>query len=63
MHMADDWIFDLLADLRSFALANGLPAFAAQVETAVRVAEVELAARAEGFGGATLPDQPLGRAN
>lgn len=43
--MADDWIFNLLGDLRRFALANGLPALAAQIETTERVAAVELAAR------------------
>jgi hypothetical protein len=45
--MADDWIFDVLRDLRSFAQINDLPAFAAQLERAARVAEAEIATRAE----------------
>ncbi|SEN73401.1 hypothetical protein SAMN04488103_10778 [Gemmobacter aquatilis] len=54
--MRQDWIFDVLSDLRSFALTNGLPALAAQVETAMRVAEVELAARATMTGGRPRPN-------
>ncbi|GGW27090.1 hypothetical protein GCM10011452_14410 [Gemmobacter lanyuensis] len=46
--MADNWIFDVLADLRRFALANDLQALAAQVQATVQVAEQELAARADG---------------
>ena len=45
--MADSWIFDVLRDLRSFAQINDLPAFAAQLERAARVAEAEIATRAE----------------
>ena len=41
------WIFDVLRDLRSFAQINDLPAFAAQLERAARVAEAEIATRAE----------------
>lgn len=40
--MRHDWIFDVLKDLRSFAQRNGLPALAAQVETAMRVAHAEI---------------------
>ena len=43
--MANNWIFDVLADLRGFALANGLPGLADQMAQAARVAEAELAAR------------------
>lgn len=45
--MPDDWILDVLADLRSFALRNGLPALAAQMEAASNVARSEIAARGE----------------
>ncbi|MGB8813356.1 MAG: hypothetical protein WCC57_09225 [Paracoccaceae bacterium] len=40
--MRHDWIFDVLKDLRVFAQKNGLPALAAQVETAMRVARAEI---------------------
>lgn len=42
--MQHDWIFDVLRDLRAYALANGLPALAAKAEEALRTAEAELAA-------------------
>ena len=43
--MSHDWIFDVLRDLKAYALANGLPALAAKADEAIRVAEVEIAAR------------------
>ena len=61
--MVNDWIFDVLVDLRSFALANGLPALAAQIDTAMQVAEVEMTARAEGFGHPPIPQTRAPRAN
>ncbi len=42
--MHHDWIFDVLEDLHSYALKNGLPATAAQAQEALRVARAELAA-------------------
>lgn len=42
--MHHDWIFDVLEDLRSYALMNGLTATAAQAEAALRVARAEVAA-------------------
>ncbi|MBE2277479.1 MAG: hypothetical protein IAE87_14440 [Rhodobacteraceae bacterium] len=48
--MSHDWIFDVLRDLRTYALANGLPALAAKAEEALRVAEVEIAAQRRGGG-------------
>ncbi|OJY25525.1 hypothetical protein [Gemmobacter sp. LW-1] len=50
--MRDEWIFDVLTDLHNFALTNGLPAFAAQIHTALRVAEAEISAMTD--GGADL---------
>jgi hypothetical protein len=41
-NMHHDWIFDVLKDLRSYALQNGLPATAAQADEALRVARAEL---------------------
>lgn len=43
--MRHDWIFDVLADLRSYAVKNGLPELAAQVDVTLRVARDEIAAR------------------
>jgi ABC-type transport system involved in cytochrome bd biosynthesis fused ATPase/permease subunit len=51
--MGHDWIFEVLKDLRSYALSNDLPALAAKAEDALRVAEVEIAAKVrEGSDGA-----------
>jgi hypothetical protein len=41
--MGHDWIFDVLRDMRIYALSNDLPALAAKAEDALRVAEVEIA--------------------
>lgn len=42
--MRHDWIFDVLKDLRAYALANNLPALAAKAEEALRTARIEIAA-------------------
>lgn len=44
------WMFEVLADLRAYALANGLP------KTALAAAEAEAVARAEIAGMKALPD-------
>ena len=50
--MRHDWIFDVLNDLRLYALANDLPALAAQAEKALAVARAEISARSDdGDGG------------
>lgn len=54
--MANNWIFDVLADLRGFALANGLPGLAAQMTQAAQVAEAELAARGLAKGQGARPN-------
>lgn len=41
--MGYDWIFEVLEDLKSFAEANGMPALAAKVDEAIKVAAVEVA--------------------
>jgi hypothetical protein len=51
--MQDEWILDVLGDLKSFARANGMPALAAQLDDAMFVAHAEKAYRAEGNGVAT----------
>lgn len=47
--METDWILDVLADLRTFARQNGLPALAEQIEEASLLAAVEIASTAEGL--------------
>ena len=42
--MANDWILDVLADLKAFATKNGLSALAVQLEDAVLVAATEISA-------------------
>jgi hypothetical protein len=49
--MRHDWIFDVLNDLRRYALANDLPAVAAQAEQALAVARAEIAAHGAPGGG------------
>ena len=40
--MGNDWIIDVLADLRSFAHKNELPLLAAQLNDATLVAQAEI---------------------
>ncbi|MCW1955303.1 hypothetical protein [uncultured Lentibacter sp.] len=40
--MKNDWILDVLSDLRSFATANGLPKLAEQLDDTVLLAACEL---------------------
>ncbi|MFN4157744.1 MAG: hypothetical protein ACK4GO_04995 [Gemmobacter sp.] len=44
--MRHDWIFDVLNDLRSYAIRNDLPALAEQAERTLRVARAEIASLA-----------------
>ena len=48
--MKNDWIMDVLADLRTFSEANGLTALAEQLEDSMLVARNELASQSEGAG-------------
>lgn len=41
--MGHDWVLDVLADLRAYALANGLTALAHKAEEALQVAAQEIA--------------------
>ena len=43
--MNDDWILDVLADLKSFAEKNDLPLLAVQLRDSHRLAAIELALR------------------
>jgi hypothetical protein len=49
--MSHDWIFDVLADLRRYALQNGMPRLASQVEAAQRIARDEVARNRRGCCG------------
>jgi hypothetical protein len=56
--MRHDWIFDVLTDLRSYALQNELRDLAEQVEIALRTARRDVAAadRAEGEADVLIDD-------
>ena len=45
--MKSDWILDVLADLKTFAHANGMPALAEQLDDTAIVALAEIAAMKE----------------
>lgn len=45
--MQHDWILDVLADLRSFARANGLPAVADKLTETTDLAMIEIASAEE----------------
>ena len=45
--MGHDWIFDVLQDIKDYALANGFPGLAAKVEEAQRIAKQEVTAQSQ----------------
>ena len=45
--MQNDWILDVLADLKTFAMANDLRVLAEQLEDTTLVAASEIASKAE----------------
>ena len=47
--MNNDWILDVLADLKTFSQANGLKALVEQLEDTALVAAAELASNEEGL--------------
>ncbi|MCR8827425.1 hypothetical protein [Pseudosulfitobacter koreensis] len=49
--MKSDWILDVLKDLRTFAIENGLPVLAEQLDDTAIIAMVEIAGRTELTGG------------
>lgn len=49
--MSHDWVFDVLDDLHSYAVANDLPALAAKIEELVQIAAAEIAAKSGDQGG------------
>ena len=54
--MGNKWIIDVLADLQSFAQANGLPLLVDQLEQTANVATAEIATTSEGAMRATYYD-------
>jgi hypothetical protein len=76
LYMPNDWIIDVLADLKAFANLNGLTATAAQLEDASLVALAELSSPpprsrdgVQGMAGGheretgTVTRQPAGRSH
>jgi len=56
--MQSDWILDVLTDLKTFAILNGLPAFAEQLDDTALVALAEISAQVEpGHHAILLLDQ------
>ncbi|MEO1139037.1 MAG: hypothetical protein AAFW87_06235 [Pseudomonadota bacterium] len=49
--MQNEWILDVLADLRTFAYQNGLGVLAEQIDDTRIVAAAELASKGEGKPG------------
>ena len=54
--MTNEWIVEVLTDLRAFALENGLAALASELDNTVAVACRELNAGAEDRGGGARRD-------
>lgn len=63
--MRHDWVFEVLEDLRAYALQNGLIATATKVEEALRIARVEAGSEEdEGDSpGGSAGGAPRGRTN
>jgi hypothetical protein len=55
--MKSDWILDVLADLKTFAAANGLPALAEQLNDTAIIAHAEISARDEEIQGGPDGDE------
>jgi hypothetical protein len=49
--MRHDWIFDVLSDLKAYAIANNLPAVAAKADEALAVARAEIDAQGSDVDG------------
>lgn len=46
--MRHDWVFDILQDLKSYAIRNDMPGLAASVDQAIAVALSEVEGRSDG---------------
>jgi hypothetical protein len=47
--MRHEWVFDVLEDLKSYAIENGLHQLAAKADEALRAASSEIAAQDQGI--------------
>ena len=56
--MRHDWIFDVLSDLKAYAIKNDLPALAAKVDETLTLARAEVAAQADDGAGAAGCTRP-----
>lgn len=56
--MRSDWILDVLADLRTFALSIELPVLAEQLDDTALVALAEIASREERMQARTHENDP-----
>jgi hypothetical protein len=63
--MRHEWIFEVLRDMKAYALANGLPALALKAEEALRVARAEVSGASKPVDAAVEPEgggfPPMGR--
>ncbi|MFT6076613.1 MAG: hypothetical protein ACJAZ1_003549 [Yoonia sp.] len=57
--MGHDWIIDVLADIRSFAEQNEMPFLCEQLDDAMLVAAVEVAARRRFSASCSAQDHAL----
>ena len=53
--MRHDWIFDVLSDLRAYAVAHGMTALATKADEALQVARDEVARVGNPDGPSDLP--------
>jgi len=59
--MPNDWIIDVISDLKCFANNNGLPALAQQLDDAVLIAAMEIASNKGGVSdGNNVTSGPIG---
>lgn len=61
--MKDQWVIEVLEDLRRFAEENSLPALAAKVDETLLIARAELGAAGSHASGQGDPANPSRKAN
>jgi hypothetical protein len=57
--MRHDWIFDVLSDLKAYAIKNDLPALAAKVDETLALAKAEVEAQEDDGAGGAQSSGPL----
>ena len=58
--MQQDWVIDVLADLRIFARQNGLPSLAEQLDDTILLAASEIGRKRQGAGVAGSHERKAG---